>query len=215
MPSHQAVSSKFPAALWIPIALWLAAVVWASRSGALASLAARFMPGFALLVAMGIGVPATLYFAMPSVRRAVDAIGLHRLTLMHAWRIPAAMVFFYYGMRGALPPLFWILAGFGDLLAGSYAASLLWRTPDLSLYRHVHRFGFGDFVLAVGTGLTFTLLRDPRMALLTTLPMVLIPLFGVGLSGASHIVALHALAKAGTARDVIGRRPDAMRTVRA
>jgi hypothetical protein len=30
------------------------------------------------------------------------------------------------------------------------------------------------------------------MALLTALPMVLIPLFGVGLSGASPIIALHA-----------------------
>ena len=28
---------------------------------------------------------------------------------------------------------------------------------------------------------------------LTTLPMALIPLFGVGLSGALHVVALHAL----------------------
>ena len=51
------------------------------------------------------------------------------------------------------------------------------------------RFGFADFVVAVGTGLTYTLLLDPRMNLIAELPMALIPLFGVGLSGASHIVA--------------------------
>ena len=187
-------TSRIEPALWSAVALWLGSVVWASQSGVLSALGLRFMPGFALLVALGIGVPVAFYFALPAVRRAVDAIGLHRLTLMHIWRIPAALVFFYYGARGELPPLFWVLAGVGDFLAGCYAATLLWRPPSLALYRRIHRFGFADFVTAVGTGLTFTLLQDPRMSLLTTLPMALIPLFGVGLSGASHIVALHTLA---------------------
>ena len=57
----------------------------------------------------------------------------------------------------------------------------------------MHRFGFVDFVIAVGTGLTFTLLLDPRMELIATLPFALIPLFGVGISGASHIVAFDML----------------------
>jgi len=62
--------------------------------------------------------------------------------------------------------------------------------------RRIHVFGFADFICAVGTGLTFTLIGDPLMATLTTLPMALIPLFGVGISGASHIVALNALRRA-------------------
>lgn len=83
-------------ALWGALALWLVGVVWASQSGSLSALGVRFMPGFALLVALGIGIPVAMYFALPAVRRAVDAIGLHRLTLIHIWRIPAALVFFYY-----------------------------------------------------------------------------------------------------------------------
>ncbi len=189
----QSRPSRLEPVLWGATALWLGSVIWASESGALSALGRSFMPGFAVLVALGIGIPVALYFALPAVRRSVDAIGLHRLTLMHIWRIPAALVFFDYGVRGELPPLFWILAGAGDLLAGTYAATLLWRPPSLALYRRIHLFGFADFVTAVGSGLTFTLLRDPRMSLLTTLPMALIPLFGVGLSGASHIVALHTL----------------------
>ena len=180
-------------ALFGAAVLWLAGVAWASHSGTLSALGTRFMPGFALLVALGIGIPVTLYFTSPSVRVAIDAVGLKRLTLMHIWRIPAALLFFYYGLRGDLPPLFWILAGVGDLMAGCYAATLLWRPQSLALYRRIHAFGFADFITAVGTGLTFTLLQDARMSLLTTLPMALIPLFGVGLSGASHIVALHTL----------------------
>ena len=182
-------------ALWIACAVWFVAVIWAARSGALADLALRFMPGYAILVAVGIGAPVALYFLLPPLRSAVNAIGLHRLTLMHVWRIPAALLFFYYGLGGELPAAFWILAGVGDLLAGSYAATLLWRTPSSALYRRIHNFGFADFVIAVGTGLTFTLLKEPRMSLLTTLPMALIPLFGVGLSGASHIISLHMLKK--------------------
>jgi hypothetical protein len=174
---------------------WMAAVIWAAQAGLLAALGRAFMPGFALLVAMGISAPVAAYFAFPGVRRAVDSLGLHWLTLMHIWRVPAAMVFFYYGLRGELPSLFWILAGVGDLLAGSLATTLLWRPRSFALYRRIHVFGLVDFVVAVGTGLTFTLLQEPRMSLLTTLPMALIPLFGVGLSGASHIIALTWLAR--------------------
>lgn len=125
----------------------------------------------------------------------MDGLGLRNLTLFHVWRVPAALLFFYYGLRGELPPVFWILAGSGDFLAGVFAATLLWRDAMLERIRAIHRFGFADFIVAVSTGLTFTLLNDPRMALLTTLPMALIPLFGVGLSGASHIIALATLAR--------------------
>lgn len=179
--------------LWLAggATVWLLAVIGATRAGALDALARAFMPGFALLVMLGIVVPTLAYFAMDPVRRAVGRLGLRRLTLMHAWRIPAALMFFHYGLQGQLPTAFWVLAGVGDLLAGTYALTLLGRPASPDLYRRIHRFGLADFVVAVGTGLTFTLIGDPRMALLTTLPMVLIPLFGVGLSGASHLVALH------------------------
>jgi hypothetical protein len=175
---------------------WLIAVVGASLSGALGALAEAFMPAYAALVAVGIAAPVAAHFAVGPVRRAIDAVGLRWLTLMHVWRIPAALVFFWYGALGELPTLFWVLAGAGDLLAGCSAATLWWRAPTPERLLRIHVFGFTDFVVAVGTGLTFTLLGDPRMALLTTLPMALIPLFGVGLSGASHIVALHALSRA-------------------
>ena len=174
---------------------WLIAVVWASLSGALGALAQAFMPAYAALVALGIATPVAVYFAIQPVRRGIDALGLRWLTLMHVWRIPAALVFFWYGALDGLPPLFWVLAGVGDLLAGSFAATLWWQTATAERLRRIHVFGFTDFVVAVGTGLAFTLIGDPRMALLTTLPMALIPLFGVGLSGASHIIVLHALTR--------------------
>jgi hypothetical protein len=186
-------AGRVPARFWAIAVLWLAAVVAAERTGALAELGHRFMPGYAILVALGIALPTLAYFGFARVRHAVDGIGLHALTLMHAWRIPAALLFFYHGLQDHLPALFWILAGVGDLLAGACALTAAGRRRSDEHYRRIHRFGFADFVVAVGTGLTFTLLGDPKMELLTTLPMALIPLFGVGLSGASHIIALYTL----------------------
>jgi hypothetical protein len=61
--------------------------------------------------------------------------------------------------------------------------------------------GFADFVVAVGSGLVHTLLGDPRIGALATVPLVLIPLFGVGLSGASHLVAFWLLRHAEVSRD--------------
>lgn len=179
--------------LALVVTAWAAAVVVASSSGALGAMASVFMPAYAALVALGIAVPTALYFTVPSVRRAVDRIGLRKLTLFHVWRIPAGALFLYYGATGELPIVFAVLAGVGDILAGMGAATLIGREATPTRLRRLHYFGFADFVTAVGTGLAFTLIGDPLMATLTTLPMALIPLFGVGLSGASHIISLNAL----------------------
>ena len=179
--------------LLIAVVLWGALVIAASATGVLGALGQHFMPGFAILVVIGIVVPTVSYFSFPSVRHAVDAIGLRRLTLFHVWRIPAGGLFLYYASSGELPLLFGLIAGVGDVLAGLGAATLLKRQATETQLRRIHLFGFADFITAVGTGLTFTLLNDPLMVTLTTLPMALIPLFGVGLSGASHITVLSQL----------------------
>jgi hypothetical protein len=105
-----------------------------------------------------------------------------------------------------------VLAGLGDLLAGVNAATILWRPRTQARYRQIHRFGFADFVVAVGMGLTLTLLHDPRMALLRSLPMALIPLFGVGISGATHIFAFGLLRKVPAAKSATTPRWNASAT---
>lgn len=184
---------QIPLGVTLATAAWGAGIVVASASGALGLLGETFMPAYAGLVALGIAIPTAAYFAVPAIRSAIDAIGLRRLTLFHIWRIPAGLLFLYYAAIGGLPLLFALVAGIGDVLAGVFAMSLLTGEPTPKRLWRIHVFGFADFISAVGTGLTFTLLGDPLMATLTTLPMALIPLFGVGLSGASHIIALTAL----------------------
>lgn len=185
-PPHQGPRRRISAI----ITLWFIAVILAAKTGSLARL---YMPLIGAIVAATIIAPTLWYFLSPSVRAFMDSIGHRPLMLLHVWRIPAALTFFWYGAQEALPPLFWVLAGTGDLIAGSYAAWLATRPESRAQYISFHRFGFADFIVAVGTGLTFTLLEDPRMGLIAQLPLALIPLFGVGISGATHLIAFDML----------------------
>jgi hypothetical protein len=172
------------------VAVWGAAVVAGAETGFFASL---YMPLIAVIVAATIIVPTLIYFASPRLQAYVDTIGHSPILLFHTWRVPAALAFFWYGLQGELPTAFWLLAGTGDFIAGSYAAYLILQPESARRYLSFHVFGFADFVVAVGTGLTFTLLQEPRMALIAALPMALIPLWGVGISGVTHLIAFDIL----------------------
>lgn len=175
--------------LWVG-SLWAAAVILAAQTGALAAI---YPPLIAALVATGILVPTLWYALSPGLRDMMDTIGHRPILLLHTWRIPAALVFFWYGYFDQLPAIFWLLAGTGDLLAGALAAWTALGPQTAARIKRFHLFGFADFVVAVGTGLTFTLLLDPRMSAIATLPLALIPLFGVGISGATHLIAFDML----------------------
>ena len=56
--------------------------------------------------------------------------------------------------------------------------------------------GLLDFIIAVGTGLTLTILGETKMASIAELPLIMIPLFGVPLSGFTHFISLNRLLKA-------------------
>jgi hypothetical protein len=178
------------------VAIWGATVVAGAKTGFFASL---YMPQIAAIVAATIIVPTLIYFALPRLQAYANSIGHSPILLFHTWRVPAALAFFWYGLQGELPTTFWVLAGSGDFIAGSYAAYLMLQPESARRYLSFHIFGFADFVVAVGTGLAFTLLQDPRMALITALPMALIPLWGVGISGVTHLIAFDMLRR-GTGR---------------
>lgn len=184
----QDAATKF--ALVFLLVAWASIVVVAAHNGLLGQL---YQPFIGAIVAATIVVPTVWYFLSSSLRRVVETIGHRRIVIFHIWRIPAALLFFWYGAQGQLPLVFWMLAGVGDLIAGAYALRLSFQVESRESYLSFHRFGFADFVVAVGTGLTFTLLLDPRMAPIATLPLALIPLFGVGVSGASHLMAFDML----------------------
>ncbi|AFY62628.1 hypothetical protein [Synechococcus sp. PCC 6312] len=172
--------------LLLVAALWGLLVGVSSYWGWLQSLTGL---GFALLVFLGIATPVFAYSQMPLLRAYCQSIPLYYLTLLHLWRIPAAVVFFYYGAQDLLPQIFVERAAWGDLVAGVLVIPVLMRPRSQKKYWAFHLFGMADFILAVGTGLTLTLLQVPSMSTIATFPIALIPAFGVGISGASHLLA--------------------------
>lgn len=178
------------------LVVWGLAVIAASETGLYRSLPPLLL---ASVIALGIIVPVIFYALSKGFRAYIEAIGLPWLTSFHIWRIAAALTFFWYGAHKLLPDVFIRNAGWGDLIAGFLALGVVLLRKTRTRYLVFHLFGFADFVVAVGTGLTLFLLSDTRMAAIGTLPMALIPFYGVGISGASHIMAFDLLRRTSAA----------------
>lgn len=147
----------------------------------------------AILAVTGIIIPTVIYFRSKKLREYVASIGVKNLTIFHIWRIGAGFLFVFYGSQNLLPQTFVQNAGYGDIAVGFLAFILLLFPESLAKYWVFHIIGMADFVLAVSTGLYFVLSGNPLMNNLVTLPVVLIPLYGVGISGATHIFAFDLL----------------------
>ncbi len=151
--------------------------------------------GIAPLVVGGIAVPVMVYYLNENFRTYIQSIDLKHLTIFHLWRIPAGFAFLYYGSQNLLPETFVRNAGYGDLAVGFLVPIILmWKGGD-DKYLAFHIFGLLDFVVAVGTGLIFTVSRVPLMDNIATFPVVLIPVFGVCVTGALSIMTLDILLK--------------------
>lgn len=179
----------------IAVALWLVAVSVLGYSGVFEAVAGP--AGIAPLVFLSMLGSATAVLAIRPLRERLAGADIFWLTAFHVWRIPAAMLFFWYGDQGLLPARFVDRAGWGDLVSGALALVAI-VVATRAAYWAAHLVGFADFLLAVGTGVSMTLLGVPAMATLATFPVVLIPLFGVAFSFAVHLAAFSVLLRRGT-----------------
>ena len=178
------------------VTIWGVVVAGLSLAGGLGRIPLLVLP--ALIVA-GIVIPLLVVARSSATRRIVRDVDLAHLTWFNVWRVPAAVAFFAVGAMGLLPRQFVANAAWGDLVAGLLAPVVILVAARLAAHARVrayvafHIFSFGDFVVAVGTGLTFTLLGDPLMRTLLDTPMALIPLWGVPITGTISLLALHRL----------------------
>ncbi|NNE65766.1 MAG: hypothetical protein HKN33_04295 [Pyrinomonadaceae bacterium] len=185
---RESIEKKVVAGLMI----WGGSVAIAAYSGFLQAIPREL--GAALAVA-GIIIPAVIYFRNAPLREFISGLGIKTLTVFHIWRIGAGALFLFYGANDLLPEIFVANAGYGDIAVGLLAAVVLLMPEWNSKYWVFHVVGMADFVVAVGTGLTLVLSGNALMNNLFQLPVVLIPLFGVGVSGAMHIFAFDILRK--------------------
>ncbi len=169
------------------LAIWGALVAAASTSGVLAKLPPRLA---APLIIGGIALPTIAYARSSELKALARDVGIHRLSLFHTWRVVGTAAFLFYGSKDELPPAFVRNAAWGDLATSILAGALIVLPRRKSTYVAFHLFGLSDFIAALATGLGLTLRGDARMRTIMTFPLALIPLFGVGLSGAAHLIAL-------------------------
>ena len=178
------------------LSLWAGAAFLLSYLGYVASWP---LPLFGIVVTVMLISLVILYFRHSEFRQYIyRKWSLKHLMVFHVWRIVAGALFIHYGNQGLLPPTFATLAGYGDIIAGVMVPLVLISGGTSRAYLWFNIVGFLDFVVAVGTGLTLTLTGDTGMSLIATLPLAMIPLFGVPISGVSHIMALDRLWRRGS-----------------
>lgn len=176
--------------VFLSLGIWAIAIAIAGYLGVFTLLP---LPTIALLVVFSLTTLLVLYYRNPEINRYVRSIHPRTLVIFHLWRIVAGFTFLYYGSQSLLPDQFVINAGYGDLAVGFLVPFILMGHHSTGKYLAFHLFGQLDFIVAVGTGLTFTLLQVPLMENIATFPIALIPLFGVPLTGASSVMAIDAL----------------------
>lgn len=151
-------------------------------------------------LAFGIAIllPLTVFFvwfaASASFRGFTLSLNPHTLTLVHSWRV-AGFTFLALYSAGLLPAIFALPAGLGDMAIGltSYLAAQ-WSS-DFHLRRRFivwQVLGIFDLVLAITLG-TVSRLIDPHgtsTAIMTTLPMSLIPTFAVPMLIMLHVICI-------------------------
>jgi len=147
------------------------------------------------IIVAGAVLPFLAYRRVPALRDYIEALGVRRLTVFHVWRVLAVPVFLWYGATGRLPNVMAQDAAWGDLISASLALAMVFLPERRRSYWLFHIIGLADLVIAIGTGLAFTLLGDPRMGAIITLPLALIPLYGVGITAATHLMAFDLLVR--------------------
>lgn len=127
-----------------------------------------------------------------------DAIPLKAIAAFHVWRIFAGWIFLSYS--GVLSETFINNAAYGDIISGFLALAVFAFGHTQLNYYIFNVIGLIDFIVAVGTGITLTILGDAGMAPIIELPLIMIPLFGVPLSGFTHFISLRRLLNMKTRR---------------
>ena len=185
---------------WLALAIVLAAMgVYHVEGDALPTIQ------FGIVPPILIGI--FLIWRSDAVARLLDAVPQEWLVGVQLYRA-AGVIFLILYAAGQLPGMFAWPAGVGDIAIGLLAPVVgiaYARAPSTAggLVRAWNVFGILDLVAAVTTGFmtapsAFQPIQiEPNSALMTVLPMVLIPVFLVPLSIVLHVASLAKLHRSG------------------
>ncbi|GIJ34160.1 hypothetical protein [Micromonospora sediminimaris] len=176
---------------------WFCAALVASALGAF-----RAPPGdppVALALAAGVPPLTVLVLAVRSSRFRAWArrLDLRFLALLQTWRV-AGLAFLALVAVDALPAGFALPAGIGDVAIGLTAPLVAAFVVDRAnrIFVAWTALGIADLILAVTLGVLYSaspaglLLTDVDTGLMSTLPMSLVPAFGVPITLVAHLLSL-------------------------
>jgi len=189
---------------WVPFAIlsWFALALTAAQAGFFKPAAGQPPMEFLVSLAIPVALFALIYRLSAAFRSFIKGLDPVTLTLMQSWRVLGSvfMVLYLFDM---LPAVFAYPAGLGDVAIGltaPFVALKLLRDPDYAGSRKFviwNGLGLFDFVLAVVSGTlasgafgTALLGGGPTSALMSSLPLAIIPGFIVPLYILLHISAL-------------------------
>lgn len=139
-----------------------------------------------------------VYLASITFRQFVLSLDLRMLTLAQAWRVGGGVFIILY-LRGLLPGVFALPAGWGDMAIGVTAPLIAWSWKQpfpRKLFLLWNVLGSLDLVLAVTLGVLASatpigvLAADVTTRLMGQFPLSLIPTFFVPLLLIFHLICL-------------------------
>ena len=153
----------------------------------------RFGIQVALAAVLPILIFAIWFAASKEFRQFTLSLNPSILTLAQSWRL-IGFTFILLEAHGALPAMFALPAGYGDMFIGAtatYVALKLASPAHRTSFIVWQALGITDLVFAVGLGTTARLL-DPgsSMAPMTVLPLSLVPTFLVPLFLMFHVISI-------------------------
>jgi hypothetical protein len=176
------------------IAVWFVFALTASALHLFENGSQRVGLGVGLAALIPIAVFGLWFATSGGFRQFALSLNPRILTFAQAWRL-VGFVFVLMEARGALPSIFALPAGYGDMAIGATATLVAWKLADPS---HRSSFvvwqmlGILDLVTAVTLGTTARLLspQGPSMLPLTVLPLSLVPTFLVPLFTMFHVISI-------------------------
>ena len=201
------------------LGLWFALVLAIGATGALDPERGFGVPALGFTVALPAAALVCAFFAVPSIRNAMQATPLPALVAVNAIRVLGVSFVILYA-EGRLPAPFAPSAGWGDIFAGVTALPLAWSIARFGARVRAPAYlwnaiGFADLVIAIALGAVSApgplqvFVGPPTSALMTTLPWLIIPGFIVPSLVFIHVVIFYRLSDAKAflqARQRLGER---------
>jgi hypothetical protein len=181
--------------LGVPVvlaALWGAAWVWFPP---LATLRLAPPPGGQVLAIFGVLMGWVGLLLLPNVRTYFRTADAAKFVALGPWRIVYGASLLALGSVGGIPAAFYISAGIGDILVGLWSLSILSRrsavsTREVSAWNIAGVMDFAHVLMLGAINLRPFYLANPEVPPLNMLPLVGVPMFF-----AMHILALWGLTR--------------------